>query len=145
MAYVVCLIPIVSILLSICILGLHFYLLKVHQNSKPLQASNHSMGYGRCSHASHSLQVVLLPQWNESDVSCALSCLRLLRIKPLLFAQGYHACPWLYRLLYHHFRSVCTSIEGLFTLIPTIHYFLACLMMDIVKNTGVNIIITVTM
>ena len=34
MAYVVCLIPVVSILLSICVLGLHFYPLKVRQNSK---------------------------------------------------------------------------------------------------------------
>ena len=35
------------------------------------------MGHGRCSHASRSLQVVLIPQSNESDVSCTTSCLRL--------------------------------------------------------------------
>ena len=34
MAYVVRLIPVVSILLSICVLGLHFYPLKVRQNLK---------------------------------------------------------------------------------------------------------------
>jgi hypothetical protein len=34
MAQVVRLIPVVSILLSICVLGLHFYPLKVRQNYK---------------------------------------------------------------------------------------------------------------
>jgi hypothetical protein len=34
MAYVVCLIPVAPILLLTGVLGLHFYLLKVHQNSK---------------------------------------------------------------------------------------------------------------
>jgi hypothetical protein len=34
MAYVVHLILVAPILLSICVLGLHFYLLKVRQNSK---------------------------------------------------------------------------------------------------------------
>ena len=33
--------------------------------------------HGRCSHASYSLQVILIPQTNESDVSCAISYLWL--------------------------------------------------------------------
>ena len=85
MAYVVCLIRVVPILLSTSVLGLHFCLLKVRQNSKAAAGIQSLNGHGRCSHASHSLQVILIPQTNESDVSCAISCLQLSKIKLFCF------------------------------------------------------------
>jgi hypothetical protein len=40
--------------------------------------------------------------------------------------------------------GLCTSIGGLLVLTPTIRYFLACLVMNIVENTDYNVTFSIS-
>jgi len=144
MAWVVCLILVAQILLSISVLGLYCYSLKVRQNSKAAAGIQSLNGLWQvfscfsqltsCSHTAikwighelHHMMPTVIKDWT------------------FFSAQSCHACPWLYRLLYRHFRSVCPSIWGLLVLTSAVRHFLACLVMEILETTDYNIAIDVT-
>ena len=100
------------------------------------------MNQGRCSHASHSLQVILISQSNESDISCTISCLQLSKIDLFLLIR----VAILARDSIIYFIVIfgpCASIKGLLVLTLTICYFLACLTFNIVSITDKAIVISV--
>ena len=100
------LIPIAPILLSIGVLGLHFYPLKVRQNSKaasgiqplngPWQVFSCFLQLTSCYHTAI--------KWITRELRHIISM--VVKDWTFFFAQSCHTCPWLYHLLCPHFRSV---------------------------------------
>jgi hypothetical protein len=87
------------------------------------------MSYGgRCSDTSHCLQVALIPQWNESDVSFFILCPCWLKYWTYV-TQSHPTCPWFHCLFRHHFWSVHATIIECLTLNE-----LGCVLCNIIAN-----------
>jgi hypothetical protein len=75
----------------------------------------HWINGGRYLHASHCVQVTLIPQSDDSNVSCSIFCSSY-SMYQIFVIQNRGACPWLYSILCHYFWFVNISVRRSLTL-----------------------------
>ena len=145
MACVVRLIPVTLILLSISALGLHFYLLKVRQNSTTsagAQPLNVPWQLFSCfSQLTSYFRTAI--KWIRRELHHVMST--IVRDWALFFLLRVAMLARDSIIYFIVIFGLYACIGRLLVLTSTVRYFLACLMIDILGNTGdINIAIVVT-